>query len=280
MNVVRVLNNNAIVSKNDKGEEVILLGSGIAFKKKVGDVVSNQSIEKIFTLTKRDERNRFYELVSDIPYIEIQTTEKIVDYIQKQLDVKLDDNIYLMLTDHIHYALQRDKAGQTIRNKLIWEIEHFYPREYKIGLQTVEIINELNHSNLLSAEAGFIAMHIVNAMSEGRCNEFENELSDIKSVLKIVKLHFNTSLDEASISYGRFVTHLRYFLKRMYSQTSLKKIEQNDELFSIVCKKYFNSYLCVEKIDKYFMKERNVEISDEEKMYLILHIERMIEKEK
>lgn len=280
MKIVRVLNNNAVVSKNDKGKEIILLGSGIAFKKKTGDIISDSNVEKIFELKKKEDRNRFYDLISDIPYIEIQTTERIVNHVEKELDVKLDDSIYLLLTDHIHYALQRNRAGQAIHNKLIWEIEHFYPKEYKIGLRAVEIINELNNANLLSAEAGFIAMHIVNALGGGNYNEFENELSDIKTVLKIIKLHFNTNIDESKLSYGRFITHLRYFLKRMYSHNSLRKIDQSDELFSVICKKYFNSYLCVEKIDKYFMKERNVEISDEEKMYLVLHIERVIENEK
>ena len=40
--------------------------------------------------------------------------------------------------------------------------------------------------------------------------------------------------------------------------------------------KYFQSYLCVEKIEKYFLKTYDAEISDEEKMYLVLHIERVV----
>ena len=35
-------------------------------------------------------------------------------------------------------------------------------------------------------------------------------------------------------------------------------------------------YLCVEKIEKYFLKTYDAEISDEEKMYLVLHIERVV----
>ena len=34
MEIIRVLNNNAILSRDENGEEVIALGSGIAFQKK------------------------------------------------------------------------------------------------------------------------------------------------------------------------------------------------------------------------------------------------------
>ncbi|MDO4467532.1 MAG: PRD domain-containing protein [Bacillota bacterium] len=279
MKIQRVLNNNAVVSKNEKGEEVILLGSGIAFKKKVGEEISSQVIEKIFTLSKKEERNYFSELVSQVPFKVVQVAESIIEYAQETLGKKLNDSIYLLLTDHIHYAIQRDRKGQSVGNKLIWEIEHFYPVEYKIGIKSVEMINEALGSNLLTTEAGFIAMHVVNATGTGIENEFDQEVSDIKAILKIVSFHFNTVIDESTMHYARFITHLRFFLQRMYSKTSLKKIDENDELFTIVCKKYFNSYLCVEKIDKYFLKERSEQISDEEKMYLVLHIERVISKE-
>ena len=38
----------------------------------------------------------------------------------------------------------------------------------------------------------------------------------IQSILNIVRYQFHTELDENSVNYERFLTHLKYFLQRMY----------------------------------------------------------------
>ena len=42
---------------------------------------------------------------------------------------------------------------------------------------------------------------------------------------------------------------------------------------------YKDEYLCAEKIKKYIQKEFNHEISDEEMMYLTVHIKRVIKED-
>lgn len=48
MIIKRVLNNNTIISSNSKGVDVLLMGKGIAFGKKKGQVVDMEQIEKTF----------------------------------------------------------------------------------------------------------------------------------------------------------------------------------------------------------------------------------------
>lgn len=276
MKIKRVLNNNAVVSLNDKFEEIVVMGSGIAFKKKSGDEISDDRIERVFSLEKSDYKNKFYELIKEVPNEYIVITEKIVKIAEERLNRKIDKNIYLFLTDHIFYAVKRNKEGLQIKNKLIWEIEHFYPEEYKLGLDSVKIINESLNCQLLSNEAGFIAMHIVNTTSSEGLGEFKEELEDLKAIMKIICMHFNRNIDEETTYYLRFITHLKFFLQRMKSNQLLKKIDKRDDLFELVCKTYSNAYLCVKKIEKYFNNEYDLDISDEEKMYLVLHIERII----
>lgn len=276
MEILKILNNNAVISYNENQEEVVVLGSGIAFKKKIGDMISNTAIEKIFYMKKTENKNKFYELISDLPIECLIVTEEIVELAQSRLHKRLDESIFLLLSDHIHYAVERNKEGMIIRNKLIWEIEHFYPLEYQIGLDAVNIINDKLNCQLMHAEAGFIAMHIVNTSSSESLRDFQNEVDDIKAIVKLVTYHFDIKIDEESMNYLRFITHLKFFIQRIRNGQDLNKIEQSDELFSIICKKYFDAFLCVEKIEKYFMNTYDKEISDEEKMYLVLHIERVI----
>lgn len=276
MKIKRILNNNAVVSINEKLEEVVVMGSGIAFKKKSGDDISDDKIERVFSLEKSEYKSKFYDLIKELPSEYIIVTEKIVKMAEKILNRHIDENIYLFLTDHIFYAIKRSKEGKKIKNNLIWEMEHFYPEEYKVGLEAVNIINENLKSNLLTSEAGFIAMHIVNTMSSESLEVFKSEIDDLKAIIKIVSMHFNRNINDQSIYYLRFITHLKFFLQRVRMKQLLKKIDQSDDLFGLVCKTYFNSYLCVEKIEKYFITEHNMEISNEEKLYLVLHIAKLI----
>ncbi len=276
MKIKRILNNNAVVSINDEGEEVVVFGLGIAFRKKSGDEIIKSDIEKVFYLKKADNKNKFYELISSIPVEYLEVTENVIKLAQERLEVELDESVYLLLIDHIHYAVERSKQGLYIKNKMMWELEHYYPKEYKVALEAVSLINDQLHCHLIDEEASFIAMHIVNASSNSDINEIQYELKDIKAIMKIVTYHFDIHIDEESMNYLRFITHLKYFVQRVRSGNILNKIDESDKLFSMVCQKYFQSYLCVEKIEKYFMKTYDIEISDEEKMYLVLHIERVV----
>ena len=124
MRIKRILNNNAVVSLDENENEVILLGSGIAFKRKIDDEIPLCSVDKIFSLKKSENKSKFYELISDIPMEYIKLTEEIILMAEEKLEKKLDESLYLLLTDHIHYAVERSKEGQQIRNKMIWVIEH------------------------------------------------------------------------------------------------------------------------------------------------------------
>lgn len=49
MVVQRVLNNNAVVSRDPSGREVVLLGKGIGFGSRRGDRIQSDQITSLFT---------------------------------------------------------------------------------------------------------------------------------------------------------------------------------------------------------------------------------------
>ena len=52
----------------------------------------------------------------------------------------------------------------------------------------------------------------------------------------------------------------------------------DDTLLGLVKTKYINSYNCVEKISDFISKKYKYNILDEEKLYLVIHIERLVYK--
>lgn len=62
MNICKILNNNAVVCENQENE-VIVTGRGVAFNKKVGDVVTEVKNMKCFTLACRNSLGVKYQQV-------------------------------------------------------------------------------------------------------------------------------------------------------------------------------------------------------------------------
>ena len=86
-------------------------------------------------------------------------------------------------------------------------------------------------------------------------------------------------LDEESLAYSRFVTHLKFFAQRLFNNKKYVS-QEDDELYNIVKLKYKDAYECAKKIDKFLELEYNYKLTHEEELYLIIHIERVVEKHK
>lgn len=276
MQVDKVINNNLIRSHDEKGQEVLVMGCGIGFKKKPGEYIDDGKVEKVYVLQK-EERQHMEELFSSMPLECIQATNEIVEYATISLGKQLSNYLYLNLCDHIHFGIQRSKGGIPIQNALLTEIKRFYNHEYQIGMESLNIIERKTGVLLPEDEAGFIAMHLVNAsMDFHDMGHTQEMMKIIRRILNIVRYHFQIELDEDSIHYDRFITHLKFFVKRVFSGTELN---ENDEAFFIMIKnQYKEEYACVLKIYEYIRKEYEICLTNDEIMYLIIHIRRVIAK--
>lgn len=278
MKIDKIINNNLIRTFDNNGKEVLVMGCGLGFQKKIGDTVDKSKIEKIYSIENKNDSNKLMTLLAEIPLEYIQVSNEIISYAKYSLGKRLNDNVYITLTDHISFAIERYKQGLNFKNALLWEIKRFYNHEFLIGKEALAIIKKRLDVVLPEDEAASIAMHIVNAELNSRnMNETLDITKMIQNILNIVKFHFNIELDEYSLHYERFITHLKFFAQRMISG---KIIKDDDTNFCEMIKgQYKDAYLCAEKIKKYIDKEFNHELSDEEMMYLTVHIKRIIKED-
>lgn len=130
MKIEKVINNNLVQSFDNNNKEVLVMGCGLGFKKKAGEIIDKDKVEKIYSLEDKNYSNKLIELLSDIPLEVIQTTNEIVSYARYSLGKKLNDNIYILLTDHISFAMERVNKGLQFKNALLWEIKRFYNHEF------------------------------------------------------------------------------------------------------------------------------------------------------
>lgn len=273
MKIKKVLNNNAVTVVNEHNQEIVVMGLGLAFKKRAGDELEEEKIERVFTLEDKEVSEKLKSLISEIPIKYVEVCEEIINYAEEKLDKKLNQNIYLTLTDHISFAISRCKQGLDIKNPMAWEIKRFYKQEYIIGLKALDIIKEKLQVDLLQDEAASIALHIVNAQLNVDMPNILNITNIIQEILNIIKYHFRIDFDEESLSYHRLITHLKFFAQRMLSDKLSKS--DDEELYLVVKKKYPESYNCVEKIKMYVSKNFDFNLTYEEMTYLIIHVQRV-----
>jgi len=272
--IEKVLNNNAVVAMNDE-QEVIIIGRGIAYQKRAGDMVSEQHIDKIFTLQNEDIQENFKALISSIPLEYMKVSEEIIAYAKLKLGKKLNESIYLHLTDHIHFAIERYRKNLPIRNGLIWETKQLYKEEYEVGMEALNMICDQFGVILPEDEAGFMALHFVNAALNEEMPNIKSMTQVMQEILTIIKYHFKIDFDENSLTFYRFVTHLKFFAQRLVKGKHYKS-NNDDELFLMIQKKYPAAHKCSEKIKKFIESNYTYQLTDEEMMYLTIHIERVV----
>ncbi len=274
MKIAKVYNNNVISAFNEKNEELVVMGRGLAFQKKPGDSVDEDKIEKIFALKNNDMSEKFKTLLYEVPIEYMEVTEDIIKIAKARLGRDLNDSIYISLTDHIHFAVERSSKGYDIKNALLWEIKRFYKQEFVIGMEALKIIQNKLGVLLPEDEASFIAMHIVNAELNQEMPNVANITKVMQDILNIVKYHFKMDFDEESLNYFRFITHLKFFAQRLYSKTY---IEDDDPfLFETVREKHKAAFECTEKINEYIENQFDYSLTNNEKLYLIIHIQRVV----
>ncbi|ELD0488093.1 transcriptional antiterminator BglG [Escherichia coli] len=272
MKIAKILNNNVVVVLDERGREQVVMGRGLAFQKRVGAALDTALVEKVFALQSDELVRRLGELLSQIPLEVMTTCDRIIGLAAQRLG-KLQESLYITLTDHCYFAIERQKKGLAIKNVLLWEIKRLYPKEFELGQEARVIIARRLNVELEEDEAGFIALHLVTAQLNSEMPEVMYVTRMMQEILQLVKYQLQLEYDEESLSYQRFVTHLKFFAQRMLARTV---VEDDDvSLHKAVKDNYAKAWKCAEKIAWHLNKNYQCELTTEEIMFLAIHIERV-----
>ena len=272
--ITKTLNNNVILAIDRvSNEEVVLVGKGIGFGKKDGNLVklSEKDIEKSFLSFDEKTKNDYYQLMKDINEKVIGLSEEIIAIAEKKFGL-LNSKIHVALADHIGFAIERIKMGLEISNPFIYEIQALYPDEFQIGEMAQGIIKDRLGVIVSESEIGFIALHIHSARVSKQVIDTIKDTKFLKALVDIIEEELSTKLDNSGLVYSRLINHLRASISRMEN----KKYIENP-LLDTIKEKFTKSYDIAEKIGVYINKEKNIYVTDDELGYMALHIERIKE---
>lgn len=271
--IEKVINNNIISAYEKSGAEVIVMGRGIGFKKKQGEMVPADQISKIFRIKSRTLAEQFKELLANMPLERVRISDEIISHAKDHLKLKLNQSIYVTLTDHINFAIERVSQGIEPQNALLWEIKRFYPQEFQLGIYALELIQDRLDILLPEDEAGFIALHFVNAEYGTDIRDAVKFPDQMQAIVDIVERDLGILLDESSLHYERFMTHIKFLIQRIYRKELLSS--EDRELSLLMQRKYPREYQCSLKVAEYIMQATGSRLSEKEIMYLSVHIRRV-----
>lgn len=266
-NVMKVLSDNILLVYQSHVEK-ILYEEGIGFGKHVGDRISKDvSIEKIFSIEKKNNYDNFHKLIDSVDKELIVLCEEIIYMISKELNEELHEKIHISLIDHITFTLKRPDNVENIENPFLVETETLFPREFQLAQKAAKMIEDKTKIHLSDEEIGFIALHIQSARKDEVVYNTRKYEFVLSTIIKMIESELNIEIDKRSLEYSRFITHIQFTIQRILNKTPIK-----NELLSTIKDKYPSSFKLSQKISKFIEEELGRKVIEDETAYLARRI--------
>ena len=271
MKIVKILNSNAVVCiEADNSMEKIAVGQNIGLNQKMGDSVDQTKMQRVFELSNLEASIEFQNFIQEVPAEDILLADKVITYAKSHFSRFIDDTIYMSLTDHLSGSLERARNHIMIPNPLVPEMKSFYPEEFKISLEMLEIIQKETSIDFPQDEAAFIAMHIVSAELGIKISYFSDIIAFIADIVERVKCYLAKPVDETFIGWQKFIIHLSFLAQRIISSSGFIDRE------SILSQGFDNgnpeAEECVNALINYMREQYDYEVTPDERICLLIHM--------
>ncbi|MDT6952456.1 PRD domain-containing protein [Companilactobacillus alimentarius] len=277
MKFIRNYNNNAALVVDDHHVEWVVIGKGIGFGKKTGDVVDASKITQRFKSENTANIDNLGEYNKSI----IDAASDVVNDVESFLKVKFNDYQYLILADHINFAYKRAKENIEFTDRAVnWEVKKLFPKEYQASLRAIKIIDQDLQVEFTKDELVFLTYHFVNVENEKESLQDTIQVSKmISDIIDIIQISYHATLDDESFNYSRLVSHLRYFLIRKIKSNKPASEQLDPSLLKLMIVKYPQENETVQKISTFLRNTKGWALSSNDQVYLILHVWRVTHRE-
>lgn len=265
--IVQPLNNNVVMGYDRKKGEVVVVGTGIGFHAKKGDIVDENKIQKIFTAGKN---RKLLDIIEKIPPEYLELAEEIFEKARKEYQVSAEEDMTLALVDHIHFAVKRLREGLELDNPFLMEIREFYKNEWKVGIYARDRIKQMFGVEIPESEVGYISMYLISS-------EYRQDRRAVSKVFQVIDIsisyireNYLTDVSEKSFAYNRLVTHVKFFAQRYIDN---KENMENDEFLKKTIREVFEEEAdCIRKLSEILHQKFGRYMTESEENYLVLHL--------
>lgn len=273
MKIVKAINNNAALALDENGKELVVFGRGIGFHSIPYVLTDLSKIQRTFY----DVNPQYFDIVGQLPQSILIASADIAEHAEFELDCELNPNLPFTLADHLNFAIERKKKGIQLTTPLAYDIAHLYPREYALGKNALKTVFLKTGVRLPDDEAINVALHLINAETEsGDMTATMTTAEILTDVDRIISQQLGIKPEPDSFYYSRFTMHLRYLIQRMSDGEQLKNTDNG--MLQMLAREYPKIYRCAQEVADYFERDWYWSCTDEELLYLMMHINRLSEK--
>lgn len=273
MRVVKKINNNVAECVDSSGKELIAFGRGIGFPKTPYELTDLSKVEMTFYKLNP----HFQALLQEIPEQLMLLSVEVVNMAQKELQGKLNPTLVFSLADHIQFAIKRLKEFKEMKILFSQDIAALYPKETATAEKALVLINQNLDVQLPHSEVTNIAMHFINSQTDFQISKEEQEIEELIEIIsQMIEKGLQLHIDRDEFNYHRFQAHVRYYLKR--SREDEHFLEGNASIFQSVKTAQPRIYQVAKSVMDFLALSYQVEASDDELLYLMIHINRLYEK--
>ena len=274
MQAIKKLNNNFALCLDSSGVEMIAYGRGVGF----GQFPREVELETLDG-TYYNVDPQLVAMIAEMDDKLFRISGEIIRYAQQVTGKPIPNNFVFSLTDHIQFAIERQKKNIHVKMPFAYEIEHLYEKEFQIGDFALKRLKEELKVFLPKEEATGIALHFINNYQQYTAETATEAFEDLlEQVLLMIEDHRGLTIDRSSYDCYRFSMHLRYFMKRA-GEGALYTGDGEDELYEHMKADYPDIYQTMTAIQAYLEQTLKIQCSPEEQLYLMIHINRLCAKE-
>lgn len=274
--IVQALNNNVAFVKNKYGEQAVVMGLGITYKKSKGDLIVSDKIEKVFSLKSSESKENFLTLLRDVPLDFITVTYDVIDSLSSKYHYPVQEYLYVTLTDHI-YCSYKAILDNTYQKSDIRQLSQEYQEEYQMATEALAIFRSKLLADFPDDEIGKIALHFINAKSL-KVDDKKLKVRTAKTILEQVQKileQYDIKRTKTNVNfYDRLMVHLTYFIEYLdrSRDDNLSLLEMEDQIKQT----YPKAYQIADEIYRIITTETGIDNYRSERFYIALHIQRLL----
>ena len=270
MRLLKKINNNFALAVDSKQSTVIVEGRGIGFLKMPCDIADLSKISHTYYSASKQDMI----LLKNIPESILEISSIVADKAMREIG-NLNSNLTFILADHIQFAIERKEKNIDFNYPIRYDIQKLFPKESEIAQYMLSLIEKRIGIILDQSESTGIALNIINAEAKGTTPE-KNADRIIQMCVGIIEKEMNIHIDQNTFNYSRFVSHFQYIIQKQ--KNKLHTSSDNERLYEKVSEQYSKVSECVD-IMASKLSELGYILDKEEKLYLILHVNRLCGRE-
>ncbi len=272
--IKKILNHNSLIGLGvDDSKEYLIMGKGIAFGKKINEMIETGHEATVYSLQELTERGDAREIIKSVSPVCLELANEVLHRAEKEFG-KIDRSILFPMADHIEFAIKRIQNHEQISNPLTDDIRVLFYKEYQIAQCIRQLLLERLQIEVDDHEIGYIALHIHSAIVDENISQSMQIARAVRECISLVEKQTRHTIDVMSLSYNCLMNHVRYMVARSLNGEQLK-VSMNDYM----AEQFPESFSTAGKICTEFEQNLDLKLGDAEIGYLAMHIERIMNNE-